>query len=759
MDLFSTMKHSLFILLIVSLPFWLSAQNSYFPMQCEGEIPSDFLESTSTKIDKDNHTKNKKELGISRKEIKDFNAINNYYVDLLLKGGQIVFGTDMNDYVNKVGGLVIDNFDGIERDDIHFYIVKSSSVNAFTTENGIIFINVGLIAQLENEAQLAYVIAHELVHYKYHHAINSYTRKTTRSSSSITRNKQTVDALEYSREQEFLADSIGFVDAFMKLDYDFNQVLNLFDVLLYSNLPFDEIEFRADFFNDTNYVVDSDYMLGKVDLISNPDEYDDTYLTHPNIKRRRNRMIDLVTNFESKKKDKFIINEDIFKELQKQARFEMSNLYIIDFEYAKAFYNSYLLMRKYPDNKYLNKTITYSLYALAQLKLNDKLGKSVTHYSRVEGNSQRVNYFFIEAKTKDVGFLALKRLWNYKQQFPADKYMSDLLDDITYNLIDEYHFKMGHFYSPLHKRVEGDSISKEDEFKELSKTEYEDLSKYDKIRYDKKYEKYFGSDHNQSSSVFKTENYRYILSTETTDDDFKKYYSGIYNKVEKKKAVEEILESVVTEANVTVTIREASDTLNIDKMILVNPVYYYVKRGEFKINNFEEKETQISESFVHVAKAGGIDVTLVDVLDIRRNNVAKFNDIAFMNSWLVELENVTTSYGNSIMIPWQTNYLYKIMDKYDMRYISSYGVLDEKGFINPIQKYMNVIGAALFFPASPYFIANIFRGNNTVEHLFYCVDLKTNKIVYYNKEQIEGKSNKDFIDLLNYNVINDLNKL
>jgi predicted Zn-dependent protease len=44
------------------------------------------------------------------------------------------------------------------------YVVNDPSVNAFTTGGGYVFINAGLLAAMENEAQFATVLAHEAAH-------------------------------------------------------------------------------------------------------------------------------------------------------------------------------------------------------------------------------------------------------------------------------------------------------------------------------------------------------------------------------------------------------------------------------------------------------------------------------------------------------------------------------------------------------------------------------------------------------------------
>lgn len=44
------------------------------------------------------------------------------------------------------------------------YIIKNADVNAYTSGGGYIFFNAGLMAAMENEAQLAAVVAHEIAH-------------------------------------------------------------------------------------------------------------------------------------------------------------------------------------------------------------------------------------------------------------------------------------------------------------------------------------------------------------------------------------------------------------------------------------------------------------------------------------------------------------------------------------------------------------------------------------------------------------------
>jgi predicted Zn-dependent protease len=42
--------------------------------------------------------------------------------------------------------------------------VKDPNLNAFTFGGGLVYVHAGLLARLENEAQLAMILAHEIAH-------------------------------------------------------------------------------------------------------------------------------------------------------------------------------------------------------------------------------------------------------------------------------------------------------------------------------------------------------------------------------------------------------------------------------------------------------------------------------------------------------------------------------------------------------------------------------------------------------------------
>lgn len=83
--------------------------------------------------------------------------------DKLEKNNFLLQDKRLNDYITKIGQLVLAQGKKAPFD-YTFSIFNSSAINAFATPGGYIYINAGLISAVENEAQLAGVIAHEIAH-------------------------------------------------------------------------------------------------------------------------------------------------------------------------------------------------------------------------------------------------------------------------------------------------------------------------------------------------------------------------------------------------------------------------------------------------------------------------------------------------------------------------------------------------------------------------------------------------------------------
>jgi predicted Zn-dependent protease len=72
----------------------------------------------------------------------------------------------------------------LDRLDVRVRVLESPALTAFVTPDGAIFVSMGLLARLENEAQLAMVLGHELTHAVNRHHLVEY--RTFKSGADMT---------------------------------------------------------------------------------------------------------------------------------------------------------------------------------------------------------------------------------------------------------------------------------------------------------------------------------------------------------------------------------------------------------------------------------------------------------------------------------------------------------------------------------------------------------------------------------------------
>ena len=90
--------------------------------------------------------------------------------------------TDLNAYVNALGKYLARS-SSRPTIDWTFMVMESESPNAFSAPGGYVVLTTGLLKMIDNEAQLAFVLAHEIGHVVHRDAINQY--RTTKEATCI----------------------------------------------------------------------------------------------------------------------------------------------------------------------------------------------------------------------------------------------------------------------------------------------------------------------------------------------------------------------------------------------------------------------------------------------------------------------------------------------------------------------------------------------------------------------------------------------
>ena len=127
----------------------------------------------------------------------------------------------------------------------HIKVVDSPVVNAFAIPGGFVYLTRGIMAQLNNEAELAGVMAHEIGHITARHSVSQQTKQTLGqliliggmiASPKFAEYAQTAMQgmqllfLSFSRTDEREADRLG-VEYSSKIGYDAHQMAEFFNVL------------------------------------------------------------------------------------------------------------------------------------------------------------------------------------------------------------------------------------------------------------------------------------------------------------------------------------------------------------------------------------------------------------------------------------------------------------------------------------------------------------------------------------------------
>ncbi|MBI5437143.1 MAG: M48 family metalloprotease [Nitrosomonadales bacterium] len=157
--------------------------------------------------------------------------------EMLRKNGSLYQDESVERYVQSVADRLFPEF----VDHIHIRLIRSPQLNAFALPNGSIYLNLGMLARMENEAQLAALIGHEGTHFIYRHGFQSQQGVKNASAFALGVAMLGIpifgDLLAmssvygFSREKESEADNVGY-QRMVRADYDPRESVKVFEHLM-----------------------------------------------------------------------------------------------------------------------------------------------------------------------------------------------------------------------------------------------------------------------------------------------------------------------------------------------------------------------------------------------------------------------------------------------------------------------------------------------------------------------------------------------
>jgi Zn-dependent protease with chaperone function len=408
----------------------------YKPARCAGAVPADFKQKSSEKAEAaKEQIRNKRISRTDKKQEAEHAVTSSFAVDEMLSSGQVLFGEPMSVYVEQVAERLLKENDQKEiTDKLRFYVLKSHVPNAYCTSNGAVLVSVGLLSRLENEAQLAFILSHEIQHYILKHSLKQYKKVNVIKASTRNRLEDKLkEVYSFSKENETEADDQGF-KMMQRAGYNLDEGVYVFDMLKYAEYPFLEISLTIDSLETKHYKFPEAIRTFVNDAVKKGGEGDEKHLseqgdenntTHPSLDRRINRMRDMIAEDGNQKgKPVHFIGKEVFENVSKTARHELLLLYLRYADYGNAFYLAQVMEKLYGNSLFLGKVKAMCMYGLVHHQsLGHNLNKYGCDVSKSRGEWRPLSALFSKMDLKELCAFGSRQMYLVKQQYKTDPFI------------------------------------------------------------------------------------------------------------------------------------------------------------------------------------------------------------------------------------------------------------------------------------------------------------------------------------------------
>ena len=435
--------HSWFSIFLVALSVCLfpqvtlaQYQTDYKPRQTYDENSKSLIASIKDHLQEElDRINSRKKLEIS----KIYHDRTNY---LIGKVKQEVFIHDdtLQRFTEQVLKRILGN-NSIHHPPKRILVLKSSEVNAFCYLDGTFVINIGLLAKIKNESQLAFALAHELAHFELDHLRKRITKNVeTKVSKTVNREMAKVygddvtlaeiDSVkkfiytltQYSRSAEKQADSLGFI-YFKKAGYSQPEAIALLSVLdssEYLKYPVGKTLFRA--FDFTKFPFKSFWLNQRPRVYSKKSSKtfifdNDSISSHPDILMRKSILHEIITdtgrplNYQP---------DDFVNGAIAIAEFESIESAFDTRQFDRCLFLALEQLQRYPHNSYLISVTSKVMLKIVESKEDGTFNWVVPAYTSMYSDEFRqVNNFVHTISAEEGGEIVFHFLNNQSNFNPA----------------------------------------------------------------------------------------------------------------------------------------------------------------------------------------------------------------------------------------------------------------------------------------------------------------------------------------------------
>jgi hypothetical protein len=308
-----------------------------------------------------------------KKYIKEvFSKRKDFFKESIEKGSFLI-SSPIEQHCKNLLQLILNSNSQLDKN-IQLFISKNEEPNAFNTGDGNLVINIGLLSKIENDAQLTFIICHELSHQHLNHVNKMMIKKAEkytdeeylRAVKKTAKEKYNVrdkieqlvlpmifDDRKYSRTEEFEADSLGFV-FFLKTGFDAAEAINCLALLksidkYYDIKPLDLTEY----FKSKQIEAKSYWFTGlhvsSLGIEIEKDSLEDSLKTHPETELRIKALENPVKSAAATGKKYFSVETD-FDAFRMQTIHELIFSNLIHGNLSRTLLESFITSRDHPED-------------------------------------------------------------------------------------------------------------------------------------------------------------------------------------------------------------------------------------------------------------------------------------------------------------------------------------------------------------------------------------------------------------------------
>jgi len=415
-------------------------QHGFLPFEPNAPIPSDFLISFPAAYEAKLATI-KARFPRQKQVERAYYRESTYYLRRILQSGKVLFNDSVSGYVNKVADQLLRHRPKL-RKELKFFAVRSHVVNAFATEDGMVLVNVGLIAQLESEAELAFILAHEIAHYAKQHARDVFIQ--SRNSFTPSRSLRTHKGIEavlldqnlYSRGVEREADTWG-TRLFISSGYNLQAAIRVFSLLQDTPQPFatDSLDYTQIW--PVSEPIPADWLqvpASQTEPMAEASLSWSASPSHPAPESRKKAVRTMLEGLPTAGRPFSLVGEADFREVRRQCRYMSCRLLLAAGGYEYALLGLYKLAQD-NDNpveaRQLHSMILYGWYGLSKYANAGRFFDIHSPFESLQKGARQFTWFTEQLSPLQLNSLCLHGLWNQLQTSDASPLDSAMFKDLV----------------------------------------------------------------------------------------------------------------------------------------------------------------------------------------------------------------------------------------------------------------------------------------------------------------------------------------